>query len=77
MSEKKKAAAAALLIFLCTDETEKECFSIKHSVWVREWLEKRSTDGAHQKLLPEFRNVDGQQHLFFEWTTSNRITYCN
>lgn len=36
----------------------------KRDIWVRQWLEKRQSDGAHQTLLKEFRSVDNQKYLF-------------
>lgn len=38
------------------------------NIWVREWLEKRSTEGAYAKLLKELRNGDhGERRLYHDF----------
>lgn len=65
MLSKRKVAAAAYVIYtLSTECVEEEPIAKKRKTWVHEWLKKRSSDGAHQKLLREFREVDGQKHLY-------------
>lgn len=52
-------------LLLTDDDDEDESPNNRRSVWVRDWLEKRETDGAYAKLLIELRNGDsGEQKLF-------------
>lgn len=42
---------------------------VPRSVWVRDWLKKRETDGAYAKLLQEFRNGgESGEKLFRDFT---------
>lgn len=48
-----------------TDDDADEPPKKHRSVWVRDWLQKRQTEGAYSKLLVELRDGDsGEQKLF-------------
>ena len=50
---KRKVAAAAILLL-----QEKVKKKNRKRVWVRKWIERRSVEGAHVKLLRELLNED-------------------
>lgn len=67
MSKRRKAAAIIILLITHTNTSvviDKPTSKRNRSVWVREWLQKRSSDGCQQKIMEEFRTVADQQFLF-------------
>lgn len=71
--DRRKIAALAIFsaayLLLCSDDEEGENPQPPKrknpSVWTRDWLKKRETDGAYAKLLVELREGDsGEQKLF-------------
>ncbi|XP_005181879.3 uncharacterized protein LOC101887897 [Musca domestica] len=46
------------------NERKEKKKKVNRSTWVREWLTKRSTDGAYDKTLMEFREIENQKFLF-------------
>lgn len=71
--KKQKIAAAAILLMSSaikvkeSEEKDESPGKKNRSVWVRPWLQKRPSEGLCQKLLPEFRDVDGQNHLYLDF----------
>lgn len=71
--EEEEIAAAALIIgsIYFKNKINRESTNIKkkkrtaRSVWVREWLERRPTDGAYAKLLQELRLGDKGEKLLY------------
>ncbi|XP_046811158.1 protein ANTAGONIST OF LIKE HETEROCHROMATIN PROTEIN 1-like [Lucilia cuprina] len=49
--------------------------NLKRSIWVREWLTKRNTDGAYKKALMEFREIENQHFLFNNFLRMNDETF--
>lgn len=75
--EGKNVAATALLIFSATylylkrkrrAATDRSQRKRVRTVWQREWLQKRETEGAYAKLLQELRMGDvGERKLFYDF----------
>lgn len=69
-SKQQKLKAAAVALIICAvAKNEQDAGGAaparkKRRIWSRQWLEKRETDGAHNKLLQEFRMIENQKHLF-------------
>lgn len=61
--------SSSYLLLTTKDDDDSEYESSQHrSVWVRNWLKKRETDGVYAKLLIELRSGDsGEQRLFQEF----------
>lgn len=72
MPNKRKIAAAVIVAGTLRNE---EIEPKRRKIWVRKWLEKRSSDGAHQTLLEEFRNEDGQKHLYKNFLRMNEENF--
>lgn len=61
-------SASYYLLLSDDDDDEEEKRPQNRSVWVREWLKKRETDGAWAKLLVELRCGDrGENKLFHDF----------
>lgn len=77
-NEKKIAALAAIsasYLLLIDDDDDEPPQRNFPSVWVRDWLKNRESDGVYHKLLQELRNGDcGEQDLFFDFT---RMSYAD
>lgn len=74
----KKKIAAAIIIMCAAEEKEnekKQKRNVRRSIWVRQWLTKRSTDGAYQKTLMEFREVNNQNFLFTNFIRMDDETF--
>lgn len=56
--------AAAVYIIEALNQEESERTANKRSIWMRDWLRKRPSDGAHQSLVQEFRAIENQKFLF-------------
>lgn len=75
--EGKNVAATALIIFSATylylkrkrrAATDRSQPKRVRTVWQREWLQKRETEGAYAKLLQELRMGDiGERKLFYDF----------
>lgn len=69
-SDEEDDALAAIVILGGAYLLEKRKKNLKHkrkprSVWVREWAEKRNSEGVYAKLLMELRTGDsGEQRLY-------------
>lgn len=80
--QKKLAAVIYIYYYLKREKSVKNKVTRKHnkklkkrSVWVRDWLLKRCTDGAYEKSLREFREVDNQKFLFKNFLRMDEPTF--
>lgn len=72
---KKQKVAAALLIIAAESEDEYEPRAKKRNIWTHDWLIKRSSEGAHQKLLQEYRDNEKQKHLYKNFLRMDESTF--
>lgn len=73
---KKQKVAAALLIIAAESEDEYEPRAkTKRTIWTHDWLIKRSSEGAHQKLLQEYRENENQKHLYKKFLRMDDSTF--
>lgn len=61
---KRKLAAASLIIAADIDDEYEPPAKKERTVWSLDYLMKRPSEGAHQKLLKEFHDTENQKHLY-------------
>lgn len=76
---RKITAAAAVLMMssaikIIADEEERGAKK-KRTVWVQPWLQLRPTEGACQKILLEFRDVEGQKKILVNFLRMEEETF--
>lgn len=72
---KRKAAAALLIIAADSDDEDVLPPKRERSIWALDYLIKRPTEGAHQKLLKEFRDTENQKHLYKNFLRMDEETF--
>ncbi|XP_049315669.1 uncharacterized protein LOC125779122 [Bactrocera dorsalis] len=76
--KKKKVAVALLTIAtlkLKKKNQKRKTNPKQRSIWVRNWLERRNTNGAYETTLREFREVDNQKFLFKNYVRMNENNF--
>lgn len=72
---KRKAAAALLIISADSDYENDSPPKKERSIWTHDWLIKRSSEGAHQKLLKEYRDNEDQKHIYGKFLRMDENTF--
>ena len=63
MSSRPRQMAAAVVVYihLKKQKEKKENDKKRRKIWVRKWIQRRSSLGIHEKLLTELRMEDPQK----------------
>lgn len=75
MLNRKRKIVAAMALLAAAEEINREEQEVvkkrNRRIWVHPWLANRPVDGAHNKVLQEFRDVGDQRHMYKNFLRMN------